>query len=299
MKNDHQKQHLSLSYHLHQPPDSYLDLQSCSTESVCKQEALSPEQTHYLKSLRRFQFRVHSLQILGVILFLTFWQLLSSTEIINPFIFSSPIRIVKTFWSMLLDKSIFPHIGITLLETFISFFLVLFISILGAILLWWNKTASAVAEPYLIILNSLPKSALAPLLLVWFGATVKMILITSVSVVIFGSILTIYTGFKETDPDKIMLIETLHGSKWHTLRYVVIPESIPLLFGVMKSNIGLCLVGVIIAEFMGARMGLGYLIIYSSQVFKLDWVLMAIVLLCLIAMGLYGVIGWLEKKIVF
>jgi NitT/TauT family transport system permease protein len=124
-----------------------------------------------------------------------------------------------------------------------------------------------------------------------------MILITAVSVVIFGSILTIYTGFIETDPDKIMLIETLHGSKRHMLRHVVIPESVPLLFGVMKSNIGLCLVGVIIAEFMGARMGLGYLIIYSSQVFKLDWVLMAIVLLCLIAMGLYWVIGKLEKRI--
>ncbi len=279
-------------------PDSAKDLYACSSEVNTTNEISSTEQLEFLKSVRTFQRKIKLYQILIFAVFLTLWEFLSQETIINPFIFSSPSRIGITFWEMILDRSLFPHIGITLAETFASFFLVLIISILGAVLLWWNKTISAVAEPYLVILNSLPKSALAPLLLVWFGATIKMILITAVSVVIFGSILTIYTGFKETDPDKIMLIETLHGNKWHTLRHVVIPESIPLLFGVMKSNIGLCLVGVIIAEFMGARMGLGYLIIYSSQVFKLDWVLMSIVLLCLIAMGLYGVLGKLEKRFV-
>lgn len=255
----------------------------------------SREQQEFLNDLKLFRLKIHALQILGAAAFLIIWEFLSSREIINPFIFSSPSRIVSTFWEMILNRSIFPHIGITLAETLISFVLVFIISLSGAILLWWSRTLSAVAEPYLVILNSLPKSALAPLLLVWFGATVRMILITAVSVVIFGSILTIYTAFKETDPDKIMLIQTLHGNKGHILRHVIIPGSIPLLFGVMKSNIGLCLVGVIIAEFMGARQGLGYLIIYSSQVFKLDWVLMSILLLCLIAMLLYGSINQAEK----
>lgn len=255
----------------------------------------SREQQEFLNDLKLFRLKIHALQILGAAAFLIIWEFLSSREIINPFIFSSPSRIVSTFWEMILNRSIFPHIGITLAETLISFVLVFIISLSGAILLWWSRTLSAVAEPYLVILNSLPKSALAPLLLVWFGATVRMILITAVSVVIFGSILTIYTGFKETDPNKIMLIQTLHGNKGHILRHVIIPGSIPLLFGVMKSNIGLCLVGVIIAEFMGARQGLGYLIIYSSQVFKLDWVLMSILLLCLIAMLLYGSINQAEK----
>lgn len=278
-------------------PESALDLYACSNDMDTVSQTVSKEQLDFLKKHKHLNQKIKLYQILIFALFVCLWEVLSAKEIINPFIFSSPLRIVKTFRNMIGDGSLFPHVAMTLSETFISFFLVLILSITGAILLWWNKTISAVAEPYLIILNSLPKSALAPLLLVWFGATVKMILITAVSVVIFGSILTIYTGFKETDPDKIMLIETLHGSKWHMLRHVVIPESVPLLFGVMKSNIGLCLVGVIIAEFMGARMGLGYLIIYSSQVFKLDWVLMAIVLLCLIAMGLYWVIGKLEKRI--
>lgn len=258
---------------------------------------VSQEQKDFLQNVKRTQNKVRTLQIFVVLFFLAFWQICSSTKIINPFIFSSPSRILVTLWDMLKTGFIFPHVGITLAETFLSFILVLAISIGGSILLWWNKTFSSVMEPFLVVLNSLPKSALAPLLLVWFGATMKMILITAISVVVFGSILTIYTGFKETEPDKLMLIRTLHGNKWHMLKLVVIPESIPLLFGVMKSNIGLCLVGVIIAEFMGARRGLGYLIIYSSQVFKLDWLLMSVFLLCLMAMGLYGLLGKMEKSI--
>lgn len=259
--------------------------------------APSQEQKDFLTKVRKKKTQIHLIQILCVLFFFTVWQFCSSNKIINPFIFSSPSRIVVTLLDMIKTGFLFPHIGITLAETFLSFFLVLVISIAGSVLLWWNKTCSAVLEPFLVVLNSLPKSALAPLLLVWFGATLKMILITAISVVVFSSILTLYTGFRETDPDKLMLIRTLQGNKWHMLKLVVIPESIPLLFGVMKSNIGLCLVGVIIAEFMGARQGLGYLIIYSSQVFKLDWLLMAVFLLCLIAMGLYWFLGLLERRI--
>lgn len=259
---------------------------------------VSKEQKAYLEARKMNEIRIRLIQILIFVLFLCLWQFFSAKEIINPFIFSSPERIFICFCQMVVDKSLFQHVGLTLIETFTSFFLVFVISIGVSILLWWNQTLSDVLEPYLVVLNSLPKSALAPLLLVWFGATIKMILITAVSVVIFGSILNIYTGFQETDPDKLMLIRTLRGNKWHCLKLVVIPGSIPILFGVMKANIGLCLVGVIIAEFMGARAGLGYLIIYSSQVFKLDWLLMSVILLCLMAMGLYALLGKIEKWVV-
>lgn len=256
---------------------------------------ISEEQQAYLEARKMNEIKIRLIQILIFIAFLCVWQFCSSKEIINPFIFSSPERIFICFCQMVVDKTLFHHVGLTLMETFVSFFLVFAISIGISIILWWNQTLSDILEPYLIIMNSLPKSALAPLLLVWFGATLQMILITAISVVVFGSILTIYTGFQETDPDKLMLIRTLRGNKWHCLKLVVIPGSIPILFGVMKANIGLCLVGVIIAEFMGARAGLGYLIIYSSQVFKLDWLLMSVVILCMIAMGLYALINLAEK----
>ena len=150
-------------------------------------------------------------------------------------------------------------------------------------------------EPYLVVLNSLPKSALAPLLIVWLGANTKTIIVAGISVAIFGTIISMYAGFVEVNPEKIKLIYTLGGRKRHALFKVVLPSNIPNLISNMKVNIGLSLVGVIIGEFLAARRGLGYLIIYGSQVFKLDWVMMSIVILCIIAMVLYKLINLLEK----
>ena len=174
----------------------------------------------------------------------------------------------------------------------------LFVVVLGAgmaVLLWTCPRLAKITEPYLVVLNSLPKSALAPLLIVWLGANERTIIVCGMSVAIFGSILNLYTGFGEADPEKLKLIETLGGGKKEKLMKIILPSSVPLLLSVMKVNIGLCLVGVIIGEFIGARKGLGYLIIYSSQVFKLDWLLMSICILCIIAVLLYAIIGLIEK----
>lgn len=169
---------------------------------------------------------------------------------------------------MLQDGILFQHIGITLLETLVSFAIVILGSIFIAVLLWWNPKLSKILEPYLVILNSLPKSALAPILIVWLGANYKTIIVCAISVAVFGSILNIYTGFITVEPDKIKLIQTLGGNRFDCLRLVVIPGSLENILSVMKVNIGLCLVGVIIGEFLAARAGLGYLIIYGSQVFN-------------------------------
>ena len=194
------------------------------------------------------------------------------------------------------DGSLFLHVGITLTETLVSFALVVVIGLAVSLLLWLSDSVFQVLEPYLVILNSLPKSALAPLLIVWLGANERTIIVCGMSVAIFGSILNLYTGFGEADPEKLKLIETLGGGKKEKLMKIILPSSVPLLLSVMKVNIGLCLVGVIIGEFIGARKGLGYLIIYSSQTFKLTWVLMSIIILCIIAIILYGLLGLIEKR---
>ena len=166
-----------------------------------------------------------------------------------------------------------------------------------SLLLWLFGSASEVLEPYLVVLNSLPKSALAPLLIVWLGANTRTIIVAGMSVAVFGTILNLYTGFTETSKEKIKLIYTLHGTKRDALIKVVLPSTIPMIISIMKVNIGLCLVGVVIGEFIGARNGLGYLIIYGSQVFKLDLVMMSIVILCILSAMLYQGIAWLEKKV--
>ena len=252
-------------------------------------------QQSFLEQRKRRLRAISFARIFIFLLFLLVWEMSARFHQIDAFIFSSPTRVCRMFASMTADHSIFIHMGATLTETLLSFLFVFLFSLLTAILLWLFRSLSKVLEPYLVVLNSLPKSALAPLLIVWLGANMKTIIVAGMSVAVFGSILTIYTGFSEVDPEKIKLIYTLGGNRRDVLRKVVLPGSIPIFINTMKVNIGLCLVGVVIGEFIGSRQGLGYLIIYGSQVFQLDMVLMSIVILCLMAMLLYQAINLMEK----
>ncbi|MEG2350031.1 MAG: ABC transporter permease [Hungatella sp.] len=225
-------------------------------------------QQEFMAAERRRKKKIYIYRIALLLSLLSLWELCADFHIIDDFIFSSPSRVVLCFQEMLQDGSIVWHIGITVLETLVSFSLVVIIGILAAVVLWSSRSISEILEPYLVMLNSLPKSALAPILIVWLGNNVKTIIVAAISVAVFGSILTLHTGFSLMDPDKIKLIYALGGGKKDVLFKVLIPGSIPLLISNMKVNIGLCLVGVIIGEFLAANKGLGYLIIYGSQVFR-------------------------------
>ena len=228
----------------------------------------SPAQKQYLLRVKREKNLIRVSRILLFLGFLILWEVSARFGWIDSFIFSSPSEIWITFLKMLKDQSLFTHIGITLAETLVSFVFTVLLGIGTAVLLWTCPRLSHVLEPYLVVLNSLPKSALAPLLIVWLGANIRTIIVAGISVVIFGSIINLYTGFREVDPEKQKLIQTLGGSKKDELTKIVLPSSVPLILSIMKVNIGLCLVGVIIGEFIGARQGLGYLIIYGSQTFN-------------------------------
>jgi NitT/TauT family transport system permease protein len=258
--------------------------------------AISPSHAAYIRKYFKLVRSVRIYQTLIIVSFIALWEITTRLGLLDSFIFSSPSRVIRCFFDMAADGSIFYHIGVTLLETLISFSLVIIIGILVAILLWWNESIAKVLEPYLVVLNSLPKSALAPVFIVWLGNNMKTIIVAAVSVAVFGSVISLYTDFNAVEEDKIKLIHTLGGNKRDVLLKVVIPSNIPSLISVMKVDIGLSLVGVIIGEFLAAKAGLGYLIIYGSQVFKLDWVIMSIVILCIMATGLYQLLAYFEKK---
>ena len=258
---------------------------------------VSQAQTDYVRSHRHEKIFIKVCQLLILVCFLAIWELAVNLDWIDGFIFSSPSRICKTFYQMCVDGSFFLHLGTTLAEVFVSFTLIVVVGYGVAVLLWFFPKLSKILEPYFVVLNSLPKSALAPLLIVWLGANVRTIIVAGISVAIFGTILSLYTAFVESDSEDQLLILTLHGTKRHILTKVLFPSTLPTLISLMKVNIGLALVGVIIGEFLAARQGLGYLIIYGSQVFKLDWVIMSIVVLCIVAVGLYQLIGLLEKRL--
>lgn len=258
---------------------------------------MSEKQREYVQKIKRNHIMIRIYQILICIGFLALWEFTARHDIINAFIFCSPSKLFATLITMLKDGSLLFHIGITLYETLVGFAIVIVGSLIVATLFWWNKTLSKVLEPYLVILNALPKSALAPVLIVWLGANKTTIIVCACSVAIFGSILNIYTGFVNVDADKIKLIETLKGNRFQCLKLVVLPSNIPNIISIMKVNIGLCLVGVVIGEFLAAREGLGYLIIYGSQTFKMSNVLLSILILCVIAMLLYMILQHIEKKL--
>ena len=229
---------------------------------------ISRQQKQYLARQKKEKHIILAARTLLFVLFMGLWEISSDLGWIDSFIFSSPSLIAKTFLSMCRDQSLFSHIGVTLTETLVSFFFVVILGVGTAILLWCSPKTSRILEPYLVVLNSLPKSALAPLLIVWLGANERTIVVAGMSVAIFGSVINLYSGFCQADPEKLKLIETLGGHKKEKLTKIILPASLPLIISVMKVNIGLCLVGVIIGEFIGARKGLGYLIIYGSQTFN-------------------------------
>lgn len=255
------------------------------------------KQEEFVRAHRRHHHQISSWRIILFLLFLGIWEISANSGWIDSFFFSSPSRVVQCFIKQLSTNHMLAHIGVTLFETIASFFLVIVLSLLMATMLWYSRKLSEILEPYLVVLNSLPKSALAPLFIVWLGTGSTTIIVAGISVAVFGSIISFYTGFQQVDAEKITLIYTLGGKKQDAFFKVVLPGSLPILLSTAKVNIGLALVGVIIGEFLAARRGLGYLIIYGSQVFRLDMVITSIIVLCVIALIFYKSIQVMEHRI--
>ena len=243
---------------------------------------------------KRNRLLLYGGRLLICILFFTAWECSARLGLLNDFIFSSPSRVIRTIQSFAADHTLWLHISVTMKETALSFLLTMLISLAASLLFWRFHWVYRLFEPYLIILNSLPKSALAPLLIVWLGNKPRTIIVVAVSLAVFGAILTLYHAFESVDPEKIKLIRTLNGNRIHIVTKILLPSTIPVFINNMKVNIGLCLVGVIIGEFLAAREGLGYLIIYGSQVFKMDYVVTSILILCAAAILMYGLLTWAE-----
>lgn len=257
----------------------------------------SENQKTFIKKEKNHRISVIVMRIIILVVLLGLWQILAWFGIINDFIFSSPIKMGKYLMESCLDKSLFYHTGVTFLETMISFSFVTVLGLFLSIALWSSRKASEILEPYLVVLNSLPKSALAPVLIVWLGNNKKTVVVTGILIAVFSAAITMTTSLNQTDSDKIKLVQSMGGNRMDILLKVAIPSSIPVLIATMKVNIGLCLVGVIIGEFLAADSGLGYLIIYGSQTFKMTMVMSSIIVLCALSAFLYQVIAMIEKRV--
>ncbi len=256
---------------------------------------ISAAHKRYLQDLKRHRIIVRVTQLMILVLIFTLWEILARASIIDPFITSQPSRILRTITTLYQEGALFNHIGVTCAETIIGFVLGTIIGVGCAIFLWWSKFLSEVSEPYLVVLNSLPKIALGPVFIVWIGAGPVAIIVMTLAISLIVTILEVLSGFLGVDQEKIKLVQIFGGSKFQILTKVLLPASFPNIINALKVNVGLSWVGVIVGEFLVSRAGLGYLIVYGGQVFKLDLVMTSVVILAIAATIMYKGVVQFER----
>ena len=259
--------------------------------------AVSEAHARYLKALRRDAVHIRLSQI-GILLFaLLIWEIGADLQWFDPFILSSPSRIAATVARLYRDGSLWLHIGTTLLETVLGFVLGTALGALFAVLLWWLPKLNRVLDPYLVVLNALPKIALGPVLIVWIGAGMASIVVMGILVSLVVTTVTVLNGFLAATDEKQLLMRTLGATKLQIFLKVVLPAGVPDLISALKISVGMSWVGVIVGEYLVSKAGLGYLIVYGGQVFKLDLVMASVMILCVLAALMYYAVALLEKKI--
>ena len=259
----------------------------------------TPEHESFLCAVRRRRHLVFITQATLAASFFVLWELAARARIIDAFIFSQPTRIISGAQGLIASGQLWQHIASTLGMTLLGFALSSIFGIVIAMVLWWNEFWRRVLEPYLVMFNSMPKTALAPVIIVMFGTNFRSVLITAILTAIIVTIMNVLQAFLEVSHEKIKLIYTFGGSKRQALTKVILPASVPSIFNTLRINIGLSFIGVVVGEFLVANTGLGFLIIYGSQIFRMDWVMLSIMLLMLMAAGLYRTVAWSEKLVGF
>lgn len=257
---------------------------------------MTKEHIDFVKKEKRKKYVVLISQIVLFVLIILLWQIAADKEWINSFITSSPKNILLTISSLYKSNSLFIHIWVTLKETLIAFSLTTIISLLVAMLLYNYEFLSKLFDPYLIVLNSLPKVALGPIIIIWIGANTKGIITMAILISIIISIQTILNGFENTDILKIKLLKTYKASKRDILFNAVLPANKSVIINTLKINISMCLIGVIMGEFLTSKAGIGYLILYGSQVFNLDLVMSGIFILIVLSIIMYKILTYLSKS---
>ena len=262
-----------------------------------KENNFSKARQIYLKNVKKNKFWVIFWRIALFLIFIGVWELFSTLGVLDPFFFSSPSRILTTISALAGDHNLWIHIWTSLYETIIGFLLASVIGFLIAVALWWSEKLRTILEPYLIILNSLPKIALGPMIIFWVGSGTSATIVMCILICVIITIISTLNAFISCDKDKILLMKSMHASKLQTFFKLVLPSALPDFVSVLKINVGMSWVGTIMGEYLSSQAGLGYLINYGSQILKLDIVMTSIVLLCLLAGGMYLLVNLFEKKV--
>ena len=257
-------------------------------------KAYSLSHKRFLQKLRLNSFFTHFFRIFILILLFLLWELVANSGLVDPFITSSPSRIINALIDLYNSGNLIYHTFVTFYETMLAFIISTLLGLVIALVLYIISPVRKILEPYLVVLNSLPKVALGPLIIVWVGAGTKAIIAMGFLICIVVTTISILNGFLEVEEEKILLFKTMGASPYQILFRLILPASLPNIIAVLKINVGLAWVGVIMGEYLNSSAGLGYLIVYGGQIFKLDLVMASILVLCLMASLMYFIIAGIE-----
>jgi NitT/TauT family transport system permease protein len=260
--------------------------------------AVSERHAQFLRTLRLRQTWVILAQLLFLLGFLGIWQFAAALRLIDPFITSQPSAIIQKLADLIGDGTLGFHITITVMETLVGFGLGTVLGMFVAGLFWWSEFLSDVADPYIVVLNATPKMALGPVFIIWLGATMSAVIALAISISLFVTILSVYSAFRQTDYEKLIVVRSFKATKWQQFWHVVLPSALPTVISTLKVNIGLSLIGSIVGEFLAANSGLGYLIIYGQNIFNMSLVMTSLVILTVIAGVMYYAVSFFERILV-
>ncbi|MBB6578266.1 NitT/TauT family transport system permease protein [Comamonas odontotermitis] len=271
-------------------------MNTTNTQAASPPDARSPEYVQWLAQIQRRKLLITASRIGVLAVFLAVWEVLARTQVINPMLTSYPSAVLPTLVDLFKTGDLTGHTWITFKATIIGFAVSMVLGVLIAALLWWSGFLKKVLDPFLVIANAMPKIAFVPIFYIWLGSEYSVYGM-AVAISLFITIMVVYEGFQAIDPNKIKLATTLGASKMQVMRYVVFPGSVPAVIAAIKMNIGLSLIGVIVGEFQSSSAGLGFLIVNGSQVFKLNIVMAAIVVLAMLSAVMYLAVTRLEKAV--
>ena len=251
---------------------------------------------NYKNNLRKEQWRIRFFQLALLLMFIGVWEFASRSRLVDPLIFSAPSSIWRLFLEKMFDGTLLPHMYVTLGETVAGFIIGTLLGTILATVLWASPFLSRVLDPYLVVLNAMPKVALGPILIVVLGPGMTSIIAMGALISVIISTIVIYTAFKGVDANYIKVLQTFRATKFQLFKEAILPASFPVIISTLKVNVGLSWVGVIVGEFLVSSKGLGYLIVYGFQVFNFNLVWLALMVIVVFATIMYQVVAMVERK---
>lgn len=269
-----------------------------SANHIAREDSLT-KQVHeqFAQAKKKETKQVRLVQLIILLVFFALWEVAARLKWIDVLLFSYPSKVFKLLWDKLLDGSLLPHVGVTVVETIIGFVLGTLFGTALAVIIWWSPFLSRVLDPYIVVLNSMPKVALGPLFIVGLGPGLLSIIATTLSITVIITTLVVYGSFKEVDQNYVKVVSLFGGTKRKVFQKVILPASFPAIVSTLKVNVGLAWIGVIVGEFLVSQMGLGYLIIYGFQVFNFTLVISTLFVIAIVATFMYQIVSNLEKRL--